>query len=184
MTLLGIGCGWGATMMRAVGATASTSSGLTLSRNQAAHVQPWLLDSSDSPPVQAGAARGLGKFDRPVDRIVSIGAFRAFRLRALHPLLRMASTRCPPTASCTAHHHRASQPDDRTQPAAVPSQFARFAKFIVTEIFPGGRPVDSDGGGACRAASSGVARCNRCSRITPHPRSVGRGGGGGGTGRP
>ena len=39
MTLLDVGCGWGATMRRAVEKYDVNVVGLTLSKNQAAHVQ-------------------------------------------------------------------------------------------------------------------------------------------------
>src|SRR5271156_168689 len=48
MTLLDIGCGWGATLMRAIEKHEVNVIGLTLSRNQQAHVEQ-LFASSDSP---------------------------------------------------------------------------------------------------------------------------------------
>ena len=48
MTLLDVGCGWGATMMRALERYDVNVIGLTLSKNQADHVQQ-LFDESDSP---------------------------------------------------------------------------------------------------------------------------------------
>src|SRR5690349_25133491 len=48
MTLLDVGCGWGATMMRAVEKYDVNVVGLTLSKNQAAHVQQ-MFDEMDSP---------------------------------------------------------------------------------------------------------------------------------------
>src|SRR6201988_2849212 len=48
MTLLDIGCGWGATLRRAVERYDVNVVGLTLSRNQAAHVQKS-FDELDSP---------------------------------------------------------------------------------------------------------------------------------------
>src|SRR5277367_3770685 len=47
MTLLDIGCGWGATMRRAIEKYGVNVVGLTLSKNQAAHVQS-LLDGIDT----------------------------------------------------------------------------------------------------------------------------------------
>ena len=48
MTLLDVGCGWGATMMRALDKYDVNVVGLTLSKNQAAHVQR-LFDESTNP---------------------------------------------------------------------------------------------------------------------------------------
>ena len=48
MTLLDVGCGWGATMRRAVEKYDVNVVGLTLSKNQAAHVQKS-FDEMDSP---------------------------------------------------------------------------------------------------------------------------------------
>src|ERR1700692_4338725 len=48
MTLLDIGCGWGATMLRAAELYDVNVIGLTLSKNQTAHVQS-MFDQSDSP---------------------------------------------------------------------------------------------------------------------------------------
>ena len=51
--------------------------GLTLSENQAAHVQQ-LFAESDSPRTKRVLLQGWEQFDEPVDRIVSIGAFEHF----------------------------------------------------------------------------------------------------------
>src|ERR1700740_688741 len=48
MTLLDVGCGWGATMMRAIEKYDVNVIGLTLSKNQQAHVAQ-LFDASPSP---------------------------------------------------------------------------------------------------------------------------------------
>src|SRR6201989_2811305 len=48
MTLLDVGCGWGATMRRAIEKYDVNVIGLTLSKNQAAHVQR-MFDEMDSP---------------------------------------------------------------------------------------------------------------------------------------
>ena len=59
MTLLDIGCGWGATMRRAIEKYDVNVIGLTLSKNQAAHVQT-MFDEMDTPRSRAGAPAGLG----------------------------------------------------------------------------------------------------------------------------
>src|SRR5246500_4295242 len=77
MTLLDIGCGWGATLMRAVEKYDVNVIGLTLSKNQQAHVEE-LFDQSESPRSKRVFLRGWEQFEEPVDRVVSIGAFEHF----------------------------------------------------------------------------------------------------------
>ena len=74
MTLLDVGCGWGATMLRALECYDVNVIGLTLSKNQADHVQQ-LFDASDTARSKRVLLQGWEQFDEPVDRIVSIGAF-------------------------------------------------------------------------------------------------------------
>src|SRR6185369_10685725 len=77
MTLLDVGCGWGSTMMRAIEKYDVNVIGLTLSKNQAAHVEK-VLEGSDSPLNKRVMLKGWEEFDESVDRIVSIGAFEHF----------------------------------------------------------------------------------------------------------
>ncbi len=77
MTLLDIGCGWGATMRRAIEKYDVNVIGLTLSENQAAHVRRT-FDAMDSSRTKRVLLEGWERFDEPVDRIVSIGAFEHF----------------------------------------------------------------------------------------------------------
>src|ERR1700675_3560962 len=77
MTLLDIGCGWGATMRRAIETYDVNVVGLTLSENQAAHVQR-AFDQMDTSRSRRVLLEGWEKFHEPVDRIVSIGAFEHF----------------------------------------------------------------------------------------------------------
>jgi cyclopropane-fatty-acyl-phospholipid synthase len=77
MTLLDVGCGWGATMRRAIKKYDVDVAGLTLSKNQAAHVQKS-FDEMDSPRRRRVLLNGWEQFDEPVGRIVSIGAFEHF----------------------------------------------------------------------------------------------------------
>ncbi len=139
MTLLDIGCGWGATMMRAVERYDVNVVGLTLSRNQAAHVQQ-LLDSSDSPRSKRVLLEGWEKFDEPVDRIVSIGAFEHFGFERYTRFFDMAFNALPADGVMLLHTITGLHPNQMIERGLPLSfEFARFAKFIVTEIFPGGR---------------------------------------------
>ena len=139
MTLLDIGCGWGATMMRAVERYDVNVVGLTLSRNQAAHVQQ-LLDSSDSPRSKRVLLEGWEKFDEPVDRIVSIGAFEHFGFERYTRFFDMAFNALPADGVMLLHTITGLHPNQMIERGLPLSfEFARFVKFIVTEIFPGGR---------------------------------------------
>ena len=139
MTLLDIGCGWGATMMRAVERYDVNVVGLTLSRNQAAHVQQ-LFDSSDSPRSKRVLLEGWEKFDEPVDRIVSIGAFEHFGFERYTRFFDMAFNALPADGVMLLHTITGLHPNQMIERGLPLSfEFARFAKFIVTEIFPGGR---------------------------------------------
>jgi cyclopropane-fatty-acyl-phospholipid synthase len=71
MTLLDIGCGWGATMRRAVEKYDVNVIGLTLSKNQVAHVQK-MFEEMDCPRSRRVLSQGWEQFDEPADRIVSI----------------------------------------------------------------------------------------------------------------
>jgi cyclopropane-fatty-acyl-phospholipid synthase len=77
MTLLDVGCGWGATMRRAIKKYDVDVVGLTLSKNHAAHVRKS-FDEMDSPRRRRVLLNGWEQFDEPVGRIVSIGAFEHF----------------------------------------------------------------------------------------------------------
>ena len=77
MTLLDVGCGWGATMKRAIEKYDVNVIGLTLSKNQRAYSQQ-LLDSIDTNRSHQVLLRGWEEFSDPVDRIVSIEAFEHF----------------------------------------------------------------------------------------------------------
>ena len=89
MTLLDIGCGWGATMRRAIERCDVNVIGLTLSKNQAAHVQKS-FDEMDGPRSKRVLLNGWEQFDEPVDRIVSIGAFEHFGLDRYDDFFAMA----------------------------------------------------------------------------------------------
>ena len=126
MTLLDVGCGWGATMMRALENYDVNVIGLTLSKNQAGHVQK-LFDASDSARSKRVLLEGWEHFDEPVDRIVSIFFARTFEL-------------LPDDGVMLLHTITGLHPNEmaaRGMPLSF--EFARFIKFMLTEIFPGGR---------------------------------------------
>jgi cyclopropane-fatty-acyl-phospholipid synthase len=139
MTLLDIGCGWGATMRRAVEKYDVNVVGLTLSKNQAAHVQRS-FDAMDSSRDRRVLLQGWEQFSEPVDRIVSIGAFEHFGFDRYPDFFRMAHDALPDDGVMLLHTICAFNPA-KAKEAGIPVTFelARFVKFIITEIFPGGR---------------------------------------------
>ena len=139
MTLLDVGCGWGATMRRAIEKYDVNVVGLTLSKNQAAHVQKE-FDKLDSPRSKRVLLNGWEQFDEPVDRIVSIGAFEHFGHDRYDDFFKMAYGVLPADGVMLLHTITgltAPQMIERGMPLTF--ELARFIKFMVTEIFPGGR---------------------------------------------
>jgi cyclopropane-fatty-acyl-phospholipid synthase len=139
MTLLDVGCGWGSTMMRAVERYDVNVVGLTLSENQKAHVER-VFAASDSPRSKRVLLQGWEQFDEPVDRIVSIGAFEHFGFDRYDDFFTMAHAALPDDGVMLLHSITAltlPQMADRGMPLTF--EVARFVKFIITEIFPGGR---------------------------------------------
>jgi cyclopropane-fatty-acyl-phospholipid synthase len=139
MTLLDVGCGWGATMRRAIERYDVDVVGLTLSKNQAAHVQQ-MFDDMDTDRSRRVLLQGWEQFDEPVDRIVSIGAFEHFghdRYRAFFD----KSYRALPSDGLMLLHTICGITPREAHEMGVPVTFelARFIKFILTEIFPGGQ---------------------------------------------
>jgi cyclopropane-fatty-acyl-phospholipid synthase len=145
MTLLDIGCGWGATMKRAVEKYDVNVVGLTLSRNQAAHVQKLLADlpSERSRRVEL---MGWEEFDGFVDRIVSIGAFEHFGYDRYGRFFEMAYEAMPDDGIMLLHTITRAGPEERAElNLPVTMTLMRFTKFIGDEIFPGGQiPVISE----------------------------------------
>ncbi|HUO37749.1 MAG TPA: cyclopropane mycolic acid synthase family methyltransferase [Mycobacterium sp.] len=139
MTLLDIGCGWGATMMRADTRYDVNVIGLTLSRNQHAHVQK-LIDESDTTSSKRVLLAGWEEFDEPVDRIVSIGAFEHFGFERYDDFFAMAHRVLPDDGVMLLHTITGlTFPQMAERGIPLTFEVARFVKFMLTEIFPGGR---------------------------------------------
>ena len=139
MTLLDIGCGWGATMRRAIEKYDVNVIGLTLSKNQAAHVQR-LFDRMDTARTRRVLLRGWEEFGEPVDRIVSIGAFEHFGHDRYSGFFELANKILPPDGVMLLHTITGltqEQLDEQGLPISM--DLLRFIKFILTEIFPGGQ---------------------------------------------
>ena len=139
MTLLDAGCGWGATMMRAIEKYDVNVIGLTLSHNQKAHIEQRFAQS-DSPRSKRVLLMPWEQFEEPVDRIVSIGAFEHFGFdkydfffKKTHDLM--------PDDGVMLLHTIVSTSKEEVEELGLPTTMSllRFFKFIVTEIFPGGQ---------------------------------------------
>ena len=139
MTLLDIGCGWGATMRRAVERYDVNVIGLTLSENQL-HYAEKAFAAMDSPRSMRVLLAGWEQFDEPVDRIVSIGAFEHFGHDRWDPFFAMAHAVLPDDGVMLLHtitRLTLDEVKDRGIPLSMDA--ARFAMFIAREIFPGGQ---------------------------------------------
>jgi cyclopropane-fatty-acyl-phospholipid synthase len=125
--LLDIGCGWGATAMRASEHYGAQVVGLTLSQNQFAH-------ASRLAATRAGVEirlQGWETFDEKVDRIVSIGAFEHFGRTKYPAFFAKCRGVLPPDGVMLLHTITVGKPN-------LDWDFLRFVHFIATEIFPGG----------------------------------------------
>jgi cyclopropane-fatty-acyl-phospholipid synthase len=139
MTLLDIGCGWGATLRRAVEKYDVNVIGLTLSKNQACHVQQ-MFDEMASPRTRRVLLAGWEQFDEPVDRVVSIGAFEHFGYNRYDDFFTMAHSVLPNDGRMLLHTITVlpqQQVIDRR--IALTAELVDFLKFMMTEIFPGGQ---------------------------------------------
>ena len=138
MTLLDIGCGWGATVNRAVEKYDVDVVGLTLSKNQQAHVEQ-LLEKSDSPRNKEVRLQGWEQFDEQVDRIVSIGAFEHFGKDRYEDFFKMAYAALPSDGVMLLHTIiKPSDEEYRERGLPMTMTKLKFFKFIMDEIFPGG----------------------------------------------
>jgi len=145
MTLLDIGCGWGATLDRALARYDVNVIGLTLSANQKAHVEKVFAESSSQRSKRV-LLQGWEQFDEPVDRIVSIGAFEHFGRDRYDDFFKKAYAVLP--ADGVMLLHTIIKPTDEefvAQGLKLTMRIVRFSKFIMDEIFPGGdlpKPTD------------------------------------------
>jgi len=143
MTLLDIGCGWGTTIVRALERYDVNVVGLTLSRNQQAHVQQR-LDQNPSAPTKRVLLRGWEQFDEKVDRIVSIGAFEHFGRDRYTDFFKMAYEALPADGVMLLHSIiKPSEQEFNERGLPITMTKLRFMKFIMDEIFPGGDLPDA-----------------------------------------
>jgi cyclopropane-fatty-acyl-phospholipid synthase len=144
MTLLDIGCGWGTTMKRAVEKYDVNVIGLTLSKNQHARATN-LLEAIDTTRSRQVLLRGWEDFSDPVDRIVSIEAFEHFGHENYDHFFKNAFNIMPEDGRMTVQSSVSFHPYEmHARGKKITFETARFIKFIITEIFPGGRLPSTD----------------------------------------
>jgi cyclopropane-fatty-acyl-phospholipid synthase len=139
MTLLDVGCGWGSTMKHAMEKYDVNVVGLTLSKNQVEHCQQ-ILDTVDTNRSYQVYLRDWGEYSEPVDRIVTIEALEHFGFERYNDFFKFAYNILPAGGVMLLHSITGltgGQIVERGMPVSF--EMARFIKFIITEIFPGGR---------------------------------------------
>jgi cyclopropane-fatty-acyl-phospholipid synthase len=139
MTLLDIGCGWGATAARGAEKYGANVIGLTLSENQYQYCTRRAGESSNADLLEF-RLQGWEEFNQPVDRIASIGAFEHFR-NSRHEAFFQRCREILPTDGIMMLHSivTTSLADLREQGIEYTQEDVRFAKFIRDEIFQGGQ---------------------------------------------
>jgi cyclopropane-fatty-acyl-phospholipid synthase len=145
MTLLDVGCGWGGGLDRASQKYDVNVIGITLSRNQCEYSRERLAKVSSSRSVEV-RLQGWEEFDEPVDRIVSIGAFEAFKKPRYAAFFEMAD-RVLPADGRMLLHTILGYPMNHFREQGIPVTFSdlKFMRFIGKEIFPGGElPSEQD----------------------------------------
>ncbi|MCV7136603.1 class I SAM-dependent methyltransferase [Mycobacterium hodleri] len=144
MTLLEVGCGWGLTLLRAMQKYDVNVIGLTLSKNQQAYCQQ-LLGGVDTDRKFDVRLEGWEQFGSSVDRIVSIEAFEHFGFERYDDFFKMCYDVMPDDGRMTIQSSVAYHPDNlQARGRKLTFEMARFIKFMVTEIFPGGRLPSTD----------------------------------------
>ncbi|MGA8330074.1 MAG: cyclopropane mycolic acid synthase family methyltransferase [Mycobacterium sp.] len=144
MTLLDIGCGWGSTMRRAVEKYDVNVIGLTLSKNQHARATQ-VVDSIDTNRSRRVLLRGWEDFSESVDRIVSIEAFEHFGFENYDRFFKNSFNIMPEDGRMTVQSSVAYHPYNlHERGKKITFETARFIKFMLTEIFPGGRLPSTD----------------------------------------
>jgi cyclopropane-fatty-acyl-phospholipid synthase len=139
MTLLDVGCGWGSTLVRAVEEYDVNVIGLTLSKNQQAYCEQ-LLTKLDSDRKFDVRLEGWEQFVGSVDRIVSIEAFEHFGFERYDDFFKLCYDSMPDDGRMTIQSSVGYHPYELAERGKrLTFDLARFVKFMITEIFPGGR---------------------------------------------
>lgn len=138
-TLLDIGCGWGGCMQRALENYDVNVIGLTLSKRQYDYATARLASVPTSRNVEV-RLQGWEEFDEKVDRIVSLGAFEHFGHERYPSFFDMGYNALPSDGVMLLHTITGiNMADAKRLNIPLTFELARFAKFMLTEIFPGGQ---------------------------------------------
>ncbi|WP_156298109.1 cyclopropane mycolic acid synthase family methyltransferase [Mycobacterium paragordonae] len=145
MTLLDIGCGWGGALQRAIEKYDVNVIGITLSRNQFEYSKKRLAKIPTARTVEV-RLQGWEEFDDKVDRIVTIGAFEAFKSERYATFFERSYDILPDDGRMLLHTILAyTQKQQHERGVAVTMTDLRFMRFIGQEIFPGGQlPAQED----------------------------------------
>jgi cyclopropane-fatty-acyl-phospholipid synthase len=145
MTLLDIGCGWGEALKRAVEKFDVNVIGITLSRNQFEYSKKKLSGLSTDRNIEV-RLQGWEEFEDKVDRIVTIGAFEAFKMERYAAFFDRAYDILPSDGRMLLHTILAyTQKQLHERGVSLTMRDIHFARFIGTEIFPGGQlPAQED----------------------------------------
>jgi cyclopropane-fatty-acyl-phospholipid synthase len=145
MTLLDIGCGWGGALVRAIEKYDVNVIGITLSRNQFEYSKAKLSKIGTQRTIEV-RLQGWEEFEDKVDRIVTIGAFEAFKAERYPVFFERAYDVLPDDGRMLLHTILTyTQQQQLERGVSITMSDLRFARFIGTEIFPGGQlPAQED----------------------------------------
>ncbi|MCV7068655.1 cyclopropane mycolic acid synthase family methyltransferase [Mycolicibacterium houstonense] len=140
MTLLDIGCGWGGCLERALINHDVNVIGITLSKEQSDYARKRLakIDTNRNVDIRL---QGWEEFNEPVDRIVSIGAFEAFKQERYPIFFERAYNILPDNGGRMLLHTILAHTQQffRENGIKLTISDLKFMKFIGEEIFPGGQ---------------------------------------------
>ncbi|MDH6198794.1 cyclopropane-fatty-acyl-phospholipid synthase [Mycobacterium frederiksbergense] len=140
MTLLDVGCGWGGALERAVTKFDVNVIGITLSKAQSDYARERLAKIDTNRNVEI-RLQGWEEFNEPVDRIVSIGAFEAFKQERYPVFFERAYSILPENGGRMLLHTILAHTQQffRENGIKLTISDLKFMKFIGEEIFPGGQ---------------------------------------------
>ena len=137
MTLLDIGCGWGGALQRAIEKYDVNVIGITLSRNQFEYSKAKLAAIPTERNVEV-RLQGWEEFEDKVDRIVTIGAFEAFKMERYAAFFERAYDILPDDGRMLLHTILAyTQKQQHERGITLTMSDVRFMRFIGTRNFPG-----------------------------------------------
>jgi len=145
MTLLDIGCGWGGALVRGIEKFDVNVIGITLSRNQFEYSKAKLAKIPTERSVEV-RLQGWEEFTDKVDRIVTIGAFEAFKSERYPAFFQRAYDILPDDGRMLLHTILTyTQKQQVKRGVSITMNDLRFMKFIGEVIFPGGQlPAQED----------------------------------------